>query len=642
MRWIVPVAMAVLLTACGEPAVDRAELTVPDPDTSQLEASLAEWLLGVRDDVRAGVADPHSSREDLASRFGDYGQVLHAFDLRQAAIEAYAQAARLDPDDFRWRYLSARVKEFAGDLQAAERDLMAALRIDPNNAHAWVRLGDVQRGRGDADAAIDSYLRANDLQTTAAAHFGLGQAYLAREEFEQTTASFERALELQPAATAVYIPLAQALRSLGLERQAEEALARRGRQGVVLDDPTEDALDDVRILGAYQALLSMAVAPELNADDLMMFAIRQLGDVKGSDEALTRDLSALERQDVAETRRQRARLHYALGGLRVYQERDESAAQNFERALELAPGTLEAEVKLGNLLARRGAFEEAVERYDRVLVAEPDNAEALVKRGTALLNLRQPQRAARDLRRALEVDPSDALARVRLAEALEVAGELNAAEQRLRSALESPDLDARGRALVLRGLGDFLVRRQRLDGAVQALRRALDEDRTLVSAQLRLADVLAALGRHDEALGEYAEVIAAQPSNVVAHRHRAAALLLSEEPREAIEALEIALALNSDNRAIQHQLARLLAVGAEPRDPQRALELVTAVHEQDPTAASAVTLSMALAAASRFEEAIQVEAGLPPTLHQRQRLAAYRQGRAYETDDPGELVVMPR
>ena len=627
-----------LLVACAAPAFDRAALTVPDPDISQLEPSLAEWLLGVRDDVASKVADEATNRADLAKAFGDYGQVLHAFDLREAAIDTYAHAQDLAPEDFRWPYLSARLKEFLGDLDGAEQDLRQALAIDPEAAHAWVRLGDVQRAVGD-ESAKDSYEQALELRPSAEAWFGLGQVQMAGEEFAAAVASFERALDLQPSASVIYAPMAQALRSLGREEEADRALARRGRQSVVAADPTVEALGDVRILGTYSALFSMAAADELTADELLGFTLTQLGDVDGSEEALVRDLSALEGEDSPDTRRQRARLHYALGGLRVYLERDEQATGNFLRALELDPDLLPAELKLGNLLARRGAFAEAVERYDRTLVEEPDNVEALVKRGTALLNLRQADRAVRDLERAQALDPAEPLAQVRLAEALEVRGDFPGAERRLRQAAASTDLDARGRALVLRGLGDFLVRRQRLDAAAAALAQALEEDRTLTSARMRLADVLATLGRFEEALREYDAVVADQPSNIVAHLHRAGVLLLTQQWAEAVVSLDIGLELNPGDSSLEHQLARVLAANPDVRDPERALQLASGIHEQQPTAMSAVTLSLALAGRSRFDDAISIEARLPDGPLKQRRLAAYREGRPYVTSDAREMLL---
>ncbi len=606
---------------------------------SQLEPSLQEWLSGVRDDVATKLADPKTSQEDLALAFGDFGQVLHAFDLRNSAVQAYGVAATLQPKEFRWPYFSGRIKEFLGELDGAENDLQTALQIDAGIAHAWIRLGDVQRANNKPEEAIDSYRRSLRLTNSAAAHFGLGQAQLALERNDEAIHSFRDALVLQPAASAVRGPLAQALRAAGQVQEADRELRRRGRQSIVLNDPTSKILSEVRTLGSYQALFSMAASSDLSPEELLGFTLTQFGDVEGTEDVIVRDLNRLEQANEESSIHQRARLHYSLGGLRVYLDQDERAAGNFLRALQLDPEMIDADLKLGNLLARRGAYRNAVVRYDRVLTVRPDDLDARLKRGTALLNLRQARPAIEDFTRALELDPGAAVAHVRLAELADATGNSQRAERLFQRALEEPALDPRGAALVGRGYADFLVRHQRFEEGIRALQSTLEQDRTLTSARLRLADLLAHLQRYDEALVEFDQVVADQPSNPTAHLHRAAVLLLTEQWLEAIEALEVAVDLVPHNRKLEHQLARVLAANPQERDPARALSLILPLHEETPTPATAVTMSLALAAQERFEDALALERELNPAPTQQRRLARYQNNQPYITDNPAELIV---
>ena len=63
------------------------------------------------------------------------------------------------------------------------------------------------------------------------------------------------------------------------------------------------------------------------------------------------------------------------------------------------------------------------------------------------------------------------------------------------------------------------------------------------------------------------------------------------------------------DRRLLHALGRLLAACPERslRDPQRALPMVTEIFEAERTPVHAETLAMALAAAGRFEEAVQLQ-----------------------------------
>ncbi len=631
---------ALVVAACSDNPLDRSSLAVPMPNTAQLEPSLRDWLLGVHADVEQQLANPNTTDGDLAAAFGDYGQVLHAFDLRDAAREAYDQAAKLAPQEFRWPYFSGRVSEFLGDVDQAKEKFRNAVALDSKAAHAWVRLGDVQRASGDTRDALASYSKALALSPSAEAYFGLGQIRLALNDEQEAIMAFRQALRLQPSASAIRVPLSQAIRASGEIEEADRQLQLRGRQSVVFDDPTSKALGEVRLLAAYQALLSMAGDEDtVTADELLGFALTQFGDVQGSQEVLVDDLGELEKTDDPDSRRLRARLHYALGGLRVYLDRDSMARGNFLRSLELDVELISSHLKLGNLEARAGKYLEAVGRYDHVLAARPNNVEALLKRGTALLNLGKTQEARDALNRVVGLDPSQATAYVRLAEASEIEGDLARALEILEAATEQSS-DSRGVALIQRGLAEFFVRHQQLDRAITALLEGLQQDRTLTSSRFRLADLLAHMGRYSEAIEQYQQVIADQPSNPAAHLRRAAAMVMSQDPAGAIATLEVAAELLPDNGLVAHQLARLLVAESSARDEQRALDIMTAHYTDDATSEVAVTMGMIYAELGRFKDAEKAEMEAVSMPFHRQRLSAYQSENIHQIYDLRELLVI--
>jgi tetratricopeptide (TPR) repeat protein len=75
-------------------------------------------------------------------------------------------------------------------------------------------------------------------------------------------------------------------------------------------------------------------------------------------------------------------------------------------------------------------------------------------------------------------------------------------------------------------LGAALFAARKLPESEAMLRHALAMDATYTDARFNLASVLASGGKFDEAVREFGQVVAAQPDNLKAQRHRAEALVL--------------------------------------------------------------------------------------------------------------------
>ena len=118
------VTSAIALTACngGSEAVDPPVVAgVDSPDQE-----LARFLNGMIQDARS-LPDSGLMRGRLAMAYEN-----NLFP--EEALVSYAQAAALDPEDFRWPYFSALLKGRQGRYQAALDDLDRAIGIDADYA----------------------------------------------------------------------------------------------------------------------------------------------------------------------------------------------------------------------------------------------------------------------------------------------------------------------------------------------------------------------------------------------------------------------------------------------------------------------------------------------------------------------------
>ncbi len=158
----------------------------------------------------------------------------------------------------------------------------------------------------------------------------------------------------------------------------------------------------------------------------------------------------------------------------AYRKVDEPAraVELLREAINLLPDVSTFPMELGYLLHAQGDLDAALDAYLRGEAMAPDHAQLMRNMANLYLLRRQPQPAIVKLRRLTELEPGDGTAWAELGTALAAVGEMSAAGDALERAGQLEPTDARvhfNHALVL-------LRLQRRDSAVAALRRALQAD----------------------------------------------------------------------------------------------------------------------------------------------------------------------
>jgi len=130
----------------------------------------------------------------------------------------------------------------AGDEARAIEHFEAALARNPNHEEANYRLGRIYQERDDDERALPYLERAAAADPSdAKTRFRLGEALLGVDDNERAVTELSAAIELDPERGGPYAKLAQALRRLGRDQEAREAL-ERGSQRVAADDPYRDQI----------------------------------------------------------------------------------------------------------------------------------------------------------------------------------------------------------------------------------------------------------------------------------------------------------------------------------------------------------------------------------------------------------------
>jgi Flp pilus assembly protein TadD len=319
-----------------------------------------------------------------------------------------------------------------------------------------------------------------------------------------------------------------------------------------------------------------------------------------------RDTEALFRRALAVTDDNYV-AHHGLASVLLLDSRTEEARVHYEEAARIKPRWPAALLGLGEVLEEEGDLEGAREQYELAVNLAPRNARAREKLGMVLLETHHPNRSVR-----------------RLTQALELASESN-----------RPRLHARlARAFIVQG---------DVEKGLLHYRKAVELDPGLTEAHANLGFALMRAGRPAQA---EQSLIRARELGLESPELEAGLGQLAMEDRrwdEAISHLRTARELGSDSTTVDNNLAWLLATNPSPagREPQEALriarELVQSADAPHPVLLD--TLAAALAAAGRFDEAIEAasravslarsESDGESAASIESRLALYRAGQPY-------------
>lgn len=165
-------------------------------------------------------------------------ELLLAGDTAGAAA-AYAQAVAADPDHYWARKSLALTLHELGRVDEAERELAAALALDPSasglpasgvareRSRLLLALGGIAANRGREDEALTRFRRAAELDPAyAEPHLQIGNLHGRAGSLEEALKAFGRALELDPKLSQARLQRATTLMDLGRFAEAVPDLER--------------------------------------------------------------------------------------------------------------------------------------------------------------------------------------------------------------------------------------------------------------------------------------------------------------------------------------------------------------------------------------------------------------------------------
>ncbi len=339
----------------------------------------------------------------------DLGRERHLAKDFAKAIELYSKAIEKDPSNAYAYDARGNVFIATREPERALADYEKATSLMPGHAGMLGNLGLALSETGQHDRAIAVLKQALGLDP---AHEGnrnlLALAFLLGGRWSEAIAAYSERIARDPGDGGAYDGRAHAYAGAG---ELEKALADRER--CVAAMPNEAMV--LANLGALLVRLDrceraagvLHAAIEINPGDIdsqrnLAFARFKTGDHAGAVASYT-DALALAAGDTATL----AQLYADRGACHRWRGANDDAIADYTRAVELDPGVTAAFVGRGNALNALAKPEAALADFDRALALEPDRLDALRGRSEAARQLERWDRCLADLSRILELRPDD-------------------------------------------------------------------------------------------------------------------------------------------------------------------------------------------------------------------------------------------
>lgn len=244
-----------------------------------------------------------------------------------------------------------------------------------------------------------------------------------------------------------------------------------------------------------------------------------------------RALSSLEEVLAADEATQRAKLLMQSGRLR-------EALDEFERAVELDPGSVDARIGIGDVYKEEGDLPRAERWYGQAARIGPEVFEAQYAHGLVLQLMERFRDAVTAYLRALQINPRDFDANMNVALAFV---QLDEAEQGLPYAVRAVRLEPESGPAHY-NLGVVYAAVSRHEDAITSYRRSSEFMGTSPQILMGIADSESALGRYTDAERTLERLIAENPSADAYHR-LGSARFRNKQYDASLEAFQSALAI---------------------------------------------------------------------------------------------------
>lgn len=326
------------------------------------------------------------------------------FDKSRSTVD---EALRLSPENTQAHLVSARLYIEKGQLESAERELIAVRAITPNDGEAYYLSGIVMQRWQKHEKAYENYKIASEKSPAELAyvlaeaeslvtldrpsdalallqsradyfeHSGtirdaIGQLYMQQGKYPEAARCFRQASVLSEDEPAIKERLALALYKSGQYRESADLLVK-----LVAVEPYSKRADLFTMLGECQLAMGRARDARFNfesagqLDEYSPVVWRGLGRAALESGDLQRAELSLKKSLKYDA--ERPETHLLLGYVYIRQSRTDDALRSFQQASQLDPRDTVALCMVGYVYEKAGKPEQASRYYARALQIRPSD-----------------------------------------------------------------------------------------------------------------------------------------------------------------------------------------------------------------------------------------------------------------------------
>ena len=239
-----------------------------------------------------------------------------------------------------------------------------------------------------------------------------------------------------------------------------------------------------------------------------------------------------------------------LGNALLQKSGVDEAIAHYQKVLQIVPGGAEIYDNLGSALLQKGQVDEAIAQYQKALQIKPGYAEAHYNFGFALSKIGQVDEAIAQYQKALQIKPDYAEARINLGNALLQKGKVDEAITHFQMVMQI----APGYAEAYNNLGIVLLQKGKVDEAIAQYQKALQIKPDYAEVHYNFGFALSKNGKVDEAINQYQKALQIKPDYADAHINLGNALLQKGSVDEAITHYQKALQIKPDSAEAHNNL----------------------------------------------------------------------------------------
>lgn len=497
---------------------------------------VALYLLGVlalqvgRPDTAVElISSSLAEQPDNAEAHYNLGNAYLALGRASDAERGFREAIRCQPDYAAAHYNLGNLEKEAGQLVAAESSFRAAVQYAPDLAQAWCNLGLVLVQQDRNEEAVAAYRTGlSKAPGLAEGHNNLGNAFAGLERYDEAVTSYRDALSANALYGAAYCNLGTALQKRGDEKDADRAF----RQALLLDP------------GSVENCVNFAAVQKMSGfyEQAFRWSRFALSIRPGYSAALL-----------------------GCGAAQLAMKEFGAAANSFRSVIQADLGNAAGWGNSGICHQELGDMGAARDAYRKSLCLEPTNTVFIANSVLVWQSFLDLDKAIQLGARGLAVEPLSAAVLSVWSGALQASGRTIEAERWKRAVICVSPGDAAHYVdlnVVRRGLS-------KLHDAERDLRRGLIITPGHTRALTQLGELLAELGRLDEAVAFGRQAVKGAPDSVLAHH----SLLFYLHYKPDLSITE----MMKDYRCFDESIGRPLRRRWQPhhnrRDPQKRLRI---------------------------------------------------------------------